>query len=101
MHEATDDIEDVLQTFTDDAEHEVIGGWTALCAGNPRFGGSIPYAAIICVLRNGGKCSRSKRFMSHFDLDRSVRKPGCICLPECSNYGRGQYGERIVSGPQG
>ena len=26
MYEATDDIEGVLRTFTDDAEHEVIGG---------------------------------------------------------------------------
>src|SRR5574341_1025999 len=26
MYEATDDIEGVLRTFTDDAEHEVVGG---------------------------------------------------------------------------
>ncbi len=30
MYEATDDIEGVLRTFTEDAEHEVIGGPTVL-----------------------------------------------------------------------
>jgi hypothetical protein len=36
MYEASDDIEGVRRTFTDDAQHEVVGGPDGPLRGNPR-----------------------------------------------------------------